>query len=147
MADIQIKPLKFEHFDVTSDGEMLAFLVEDTTGKKTWIGLDWKHAPTVLTVVQNAAQRAQDKRLQLGKSDMAADHTNEKFTGFLVHAAEGGHSQHGNLQLLTLHCPNGLRFDFAVSGDITLENGKTLPEAIADILLDQSRQAPRPRAH
>jgi hypothetical protein len=136
-----VKPITFERFDISADGELLIFEVCDKRGNKGHIAIDWLKLGITVQLLCRAAERGADARRTLGKSDdfmPKGDLTAQLVSGFQV-----SEYPDKKLKILSLQSPVGFRCDFAISTEMVDQRGRSLPRAIAEELLEDRSEAQR----
>lgn len=137
-----VKPVTFEKFHVSDDGELVIFEIHDKAGNLGHIGVQWLQLSNLVQLIGRAAEKASEARRATGKEDW--------FDGSLpvdaqlVSAFQVSESPTKKLKLLSLHSPVGFRCDFAIPTDIQDERGRPFHRAIAEELLSEESSTPQP---
>lgn len=138
-----VKPVTFESFKISADGEQVIFELCDKSGNTAYIAVEWLKLGLTVQLIGRAAEKALEARRSLGKSDLF-DGSGE-LTPQLVSTFQVSEFPDQNIKLLSLHSPTGLRCDFAIPTDVTDQRGRHYPRAIAEELLadmNKSQQKP-----
>jgi hypothetical protein len=138
-----VKPVTFERFDVSADGELLIFQVRDKRGNNGHIAIDWLTLGLTSQFLSQAAEKGAQVRQSLGKSDDFTPKSDLKAQ--LVSGFQVSEYPDQKLKILTLQSPVGFRFDFAISTEVSDQRGRSMPRAIAEELLHDAgtgRQRP-----
>jgi hypothetical protein len=128
-----VKPITFEHFVISADGDQVVIQVKDKAGGIGHIALNWLHLGIASQLIIRAAEDASKVRRLLGKDDI--------FTGGpglsaqLVSTFQVSEYPDQKLKVLSLQNPVGFRCDFAIRTDMVDQRGRSMPRAIAEELL------------
>jgi hypothetical protein len=131
-----VKPITFERFYVSKDGELLIFELRDKSGNKGHISVNWLALTTTVQLIGRAAEAAAKIRKSLGKSDDYSPAPG--LSAQVVSAFQVSEFPVEKMKLLTLQSPVGFRCDFAIPTDKPDQLGRSLPRAIAEELLRDS---------
>lgn len=132
-----VKPVTFESYLISADGEQVIFEVKDRAGNKGHIALDWLKLSQTVQLIGRGAEEAASIRQKLGKADYLTDASGLSFQ--IVAGFQVSDYPALNAKLLSLQSPTGFRADFAIPTDNTDQLGRALPRALAEELL---RDAP-----
>ena len=138
-----VKPISFERFNPSTDGELIVFEVRDKAGNKAHIAVDWLALTTTVQLFGRAAEAAAKVRKSLGKSD---DYTPAPgLSAQVVSTFQVSEYPDHDLKVLSLQSPVGFRCDFAIPTKMTDQFGRSLPRAIAEELLrDSTKERQQP---
>lgn len=132
-----VKPVSFEQYHISEDGEQIVFTVHGKGGGVGHIAIDWLKLSLAIQLIQQAGEEAAEVRAHLGKSDdFAAD---EGCTAQLVKTFQVSELVDQNLKILSLQSPTGFRCDFAIPTDAVDQRGRSFPRAIAEELLSDAK--------
>ena len=138
-----VKPVTFERFMISDDGEKIIFEVHDKSGNAGHIAVDWLNLSITVQMIRRAAEKASEVRQSLGKSD-DFDGSSELIAQ-IVSGFQVSEIPEENLKILTLKSTTGFRCDFAISTEMVDQRGRSFPRAIAEELLeDASKTRQRP---
>ena len=133
-----VKPVTFERFLISDDGEKIVFEVRDKKNNTGHISVDWLGLSRAMHLFIKAAEDASKVRRTLGKSDDfdgSAGLTAQIVSGFQV-----SEIPEEKLKILTLQTATGFRCDFAIPTETLDQLGRRLPRAIAEELLEDSSE-------
>ena len=139
-----VKPVTFERFLISGDGEQIVFEVHDRSGNIGHIAVDWLRLSPTMHLFIRAAEEAAKVRQKLGKSDDFD--ASAGVTAQLVSAFQVSEFPDEKLKVLTLQSSAGFRCDFAVPTETLDQRGRRFPRAIAEELLQDSDEL-RERPH
>ncbi len=135
-----VKPVTFETFHISEDGEKVVFEVRDKAGNSGHIAIDWLKLSTMVQLIGRAAEKASEVRRAIGKQDL--------FDGSLpvdvqlVSKFQVSEFPAEKLKLLSLHSPTGFRCDFAIPTETHDELGRPFHRALAEELLSEASDTP-----
>ena len=138
-----VKPVTFERFAISDDGEKIIFEVRDKSGNVGHISVDWLKLSLIVQMIGQAAKKAMEVRRSLGKSDDFDGSTG--LDAQLVSRFQVSEYPDQKLKILSLHSPTGFRCDFAIPTETVDQRGRRFPRAIAEELLEdvsETRQKP-----
>jgi hypothetical protein len=135
-AIADVKPVTFQRFDISTDGETIVFELRQTGGGVGHIGIKWLDLSLAVQLIGQAAEKSSEVRRSLGKSDNF-DGRGE-LTAQLVSTFQVSEYSDQKLKVLSLHSPIGFRCDFAIPTDAVDQRGRPYPRAIAEELLSDT---------
>ena len=138
-----VKPVTFEQFSISDDGEMLIFEVHDKSGNVGHIGINWLHLSVMVQLIGRAAEKASEARHSMGKSDFFEGPSS--ITAQIVSGFQVSEFPEEKLKLLSLVSPTGFRCDFAIPTGMLDQRKRPLHLAIAEeLVLDETETRQRP---
>lgn len=135
-----VKPVTFEKFMISEDGEQVVFEIRDRSGQSGHIAINWLNLAITVQLFGRAAEKASERRGSLGKSDLF---DGSAITPQLVSTFQVSAYPTRNLKILSLHSPVGFRCDFAIPTNTVDQLGRAFPRAIAEELLQSTNETPQ----
>lgn len=131
-----VKPITFERFMISDDGESVIFELHDKSGNVGHITVKWLNLSIVAQMLGQVAEKAASVRNSLGKTDDFDG--SSRLTAQLVSRFQVSELPDNNLKILSLQSPVGFRCDFAIPTDTVDQRGRSYPRAIAEELLAEA---------
>lgn len=137
-----VKPVTFERYMISNDGETIIFELHDKSGNVAHIAVDWLNLCLVVQLIGRAGEKASQVRSSLGKSDDFDGASG--LSAQLVSRFQVSEYPEEKLKVLSLHSA-GLRCEFAIPTDKVDQRGRLFHHAIAEELLsEESKTRQRP---
>lgn len=130
-----VKPITFENYLVSEDGEQVVFELHQKSGGIGHISVNWQHLSLVIQVITRAAEAAAKTRLALGKNDNFDGRSS--LQAQLVSGFQVSEFPEEGLKVLSLQSPVGFRCDFAIPSEAVDQLGRSLAQGIAAELLTE----------